>query len=40
MSEFWKEIKGYKGFYEISNKGNVRNFKTKYILKQFTNNNY
>lgn len=38
MSEFWKEIKGYKGFYEISNKGNVRNFKTKYILKQFTNN--
>lgn len=38
MSELWKEIKGYEGFYEISNKGNVRNFKTKYILKQFTNN--
>lgn len=24
MTEVWKPIKGYEGFYEISNKGNVR----------------
>ena len=27
MQEVWKDIEGYKGFYQVSNKGNVRNSK-------------
>jgi hypothetical protein len=30
--EIWKDIIGYEGKYEISNLGNVRNFKNKHIL--------
>jgi len=37
--EIWKEIKGFNN-YEVSNYGNVRNFKTKYILKQSFNQSY
>lgn len=29
----WKDIKGYEGFYEISDNGDVRNKKTGHILK-------
>lgn len=35
MQEIFKEIKGYEGLYEISNKGNVRNKKTNKILKGY-----
>lgn len=31
--EIWKEVKDYEGMYEVSNLGNVRNFKTKHVLK-------
>ena len=27
MKEVWKDIKGYEGFYQISNFGNVRSLK-------------
>ena len=30
--EIWKDIKGYEGLYQISNKGRIRNTKN-YILK-------
>lgn len=29
MEEIWKEIDGYDGFYEVSNKGNVRSWKIR-----------
>lgn len=32
--EVWRDIKGYEGLYQASNLGNVRNAKTKRILKQ------
>ena len=38
MAEFWKDIKDYEGFYEVSNKGNVRNFNTKQILSPSKSN--
>lgn len=28
MREIWKDIKGYEGFYQISNKGRVKSFKS------------
>lgn len=40
MKEEWKEIKGFDGFYEISNLGNIRSLykydvnKKKYILRE------
>lgn len=30
--EIWKQIKNYEGLYEISTNGQVRNYKTKFIL--------
>lgn len=30
--EVWKDIQGYEGLYQISNKGRVKNFKTNRIL--------
>ena len=33
MQEIWKDIKDYETFYEVSNFGQVRNVKTKLILK-------
>lgn len=35
--EVWKDIKGYDGFYQVSNMGKVRNIKTKRILSQCLN---
>lgn len=34
MMEIWKPIKGYEGFYEVSNKGNVRSIRKNTILSQ------
>lgn len=36
MEEIWKDIKGYKGLYQISNLGKVKNVKTQKILKNYT----
>jgi len=33
IDEIWKDIPGYEGFYQISNKGRVKSFKK--IAKQF-----
>ena len=33
MSEIWKDINGYKGLYQISNKGNVKSIRKNKILK-------
>lgn len=35
--EIWKQIKGYEGYYSISNLGNVRNDKTQKLLIGDTN---
>ena len=29
MEEIWKSVKGYEGFYEVSNLGRVKMFKKK-----------
>lgn len=34
----WAPVKGFEGYYEVSNKGNVRRVSTGRILKQFKNN--
>jgi hypothetical protein len=34
MIEIWKEIKGYEGTYEVSNKGNIRTLKPRTNKKQ------
>ena len=31
--EYWKEIPGYEGLYEVSNKGNVRNVRRNKLLR-------
>lgn len=41
MTEIWKEVKGYEGFYEVSNLGNVRSmavysYKYKQVLRRKT----
>lgn len=36
--EFWKDIKGYEGLYQISNSGNVKSLRTNKILKTNMNN--
>ena len=33
MEKIWKEIKDFEGFYEVSNYGEVRNIRTKRVLK-------
>lgn len=38
MEEIWKNIKEYKGKYQVSNKGRVKNTNTNKILSQSTNN--
>ena len=41
MMEEWKEIPGYEGLYEVSNKGNVRNVRRNKLLRlSKTNNRY
>lgn len=32
MNEIWKEIKGYEGYYEVSNKGRIRSVDREVIL--------
>lgn len=39
MEEIWKDVVGYEDYYEVSNLGQVRNKKTKYILSQYVANN-
>lgn len=36
--EIWKDIKDYEGYYQVSNYGNIRNYKTKKFLIGDTNN--
>lgn len=36
MSEYWKDIKGYEGLYQISNYGNVKSFYRNIILSPKT----
>ena len=36
MKEIWKSIKGYEGYYEVSNHGNVRTV-TRFISNSDTN---
>lgn len=38
MEEIWKPVKDYETLYEVSNYGNVRNIKTKKILKPAMHN--
>lgn len=38
MDENWIDLKGYEKFYEISNFGNIRNYKTKKKRKTYINN--
>lgn len=38
MDENWVDLKGYKKFYEISNFGNIRNYKTKKQRRTYINN--
>lgn len=35
--EVWKDILGYEGYYEVSNKGRIRNFVTKEFVKSHLN---
>lgn len=34
MKEIWKPVKGYEGFYEVSDHGNVKSLRKNKILKQ------
>jgi hypothetical protein len=36
--EVWKDIPDFEGYYQVSNLGNVRNYKTKNIIKPETSN--
>ena len=38
MDENWVDLKGYEKFYEISNFGNIRNYKTKKQRRTYINN--
>jgi hypothetical protein len=40
MIETWKEVSGYEGYYEVSDLGDVRNSKTRKILKQTPTKGY
>ena len=37
LFEIWKDIKGYDGYYQVSNLGRIKNMKTNYILKPTPN---
>lgn len=34
-NEIWKQVVGFEEFYEVSNKGQIRSFRTKRILKTY-----
>lgn len=38
MTEIWKPVRGYKGYYEVSNLGNVKSLKSGVVMKPQTNN--
>lgn len=38
MNEIWKDVSGFEGRYQISNLGNLRNTKTKRLIKPYLNN--
>lgn len=38
MSEIWKDVEGYEGLYQVSNKGNVKSFYTNRNLKPTRHN--
>lgn len=38
MVEEWRPVVGYEGYYQVSNKGRVRNAKTLRVLKTWINN--
>lgn len=37
--EIWKDIKGYKGLYQVSNLGRIKSIKKEYIFKENKNGN-
>lgn len=39
MNEIWKDMYGFEDMYEISDLSNIRNKKTKRLIKQFKNRN-
>lgn len=38
MNEIWKDVSGFEERYQISNLGNLRNTKTKRLIKPYLNN--
>lgn len=40
MNEEWRDIKGYEGLYQVSNKGNVRHIKFNRLLKPSKSGKY
>lgn len=40
MQEIWKDIKGYEGYYQISNLGRVKNRKGKIKAIKMSNSGY
>ena len=39
MEEIWKDVKGYEGYYQVSNMGKVRSLFTGNIMKTYIGNN-
>ena len=40
MSEIWRDVVGYEGFYEVSNLGRVKNVKSRLILTPLNTKGY
>lgn len=41
MKEIWKDVKGYEGWYQVSNTGKIKNVQSNKILKcSYTDRNY
>lgn len=38
LNEYWKDIKGYEGLYQVSNFGRIKSIKTNTVLKPFLSN--
>lgn len=34
MQELWKDVKGFEGYYQVSNLGNIKSLKTGLLMKQ------
>jgi phenolic acid decarboxylase len=39
MEEIWKDIKGYEGYYQVSNLGKIKSLKKNILIKQARNKN-